>query len=298
MIDMPATRQTGPAFWGGGRSAPLGRANLTGGGPRYRSYNGSYKSVEKARNYCRFPRLCICGATKAGRIDKSEVVGGAGCASHRPFGRVKRGATFNTMHPSLSYLGATDAHSFPLVLVVGRAPNCDQSIGPHAGTYEFVRGEIPPFWSLSYGFAGMHLKTRPMSALQLREACVQSSRSPIIYADACPAGVPNGMNLRKAIRRFDQKQIGSHVQTVFTHSDFIARTRLVILSGLRRLDPLFDLAADTYAAECRQRGIACVELPFFYGNNMPTLMQQWSSMDEARATLADVMGAFEHPSGN
>ena len=196
-------------------------------------------------------------------------------------------------HPCLSYYGQTRASSFPLLMVVGRAPNCNQLVAAGvAGPYHFIKRRIPPVWSLSYGLAAQHHKLGPRTTGTFRAECTRLDVSPIVYADAIPRGVPNGQSLAQAASAFTQQQLHAHVDGVFSLTDLLSRVDLVILSGLRSLSPPFNAVADAYEDSCRTRGITCIDLPFFYGNNMPALRAAWSGAPQAQSALTKIMARF------
>lgn len=203
-------------------------------------------------------------------------------------------------HPCLSYYGGTRTRSFPLMLVVGRAPNCAQDVDHNqAGPYHFITGQIAAFWSTSYSFAARHHPNAPhVTGRQFREECIGLNVSPLVYADALPRGVVNGNDVGAAAASLTQVEIEQHVDAVFSlhFDDLLARVGLVILSGLRTGVAKGSLqlgwAADRYQHHCRKRNVACAELPFFFGNNMPAIAREWTAMSAGQAALSNIMQKF------
>ena len=198
-------------------------------------------------------------------------------------------------HPCLSYYGSsTLAASFPLLMFVGREPNCSQPVSSAVGPYNFaakLHGPKTAFWNLSYGFAAT-FATPASTGAALKQRCIAADASPIIYADAVPVGLAAGAAAaQRAAHRaaINGAQAQAHVQAVFSHASLISRVRLVVLSGL---EGAYRPAAVEYLNECKRRNMAAIEIRFLFGNNMPTIREQFASNPVAANLMAKTMAAF------
>lgn len=190
-------------------------------------------------------------------------------------------------HACLISYGSTHEIDLPLVLVVGREPNDSATVTPDWGTYDFRKSPNCAFWNIAYGVLGA-AATPAMSTGAVKRLAVEKGASPIIIADAMPQSIDNAVRNKALVRdAITDAAIARHVENVFAHERFIARVKLVLLSGL---DARFARSARMYEDKCRALGIHIQSLPFFYGTNSPKIRS--SITPETRAQLEFVADAF------
>ncbi|WP_144769191.1 hypothetical protein [Methylobacterium dankookense] len=99
---------------------------------------------------------------------------------------------------------------------------------------------------------------------------MEKRASPIIYADALPITIKNAVANKAVLRAaVPDHAIAAHVEHIFSHEAVIKRVGLVLLSGLG--DQGFRRSVAHFEAACEARGIPVLEVPFFYGTNMPKI---------------------------
>lgn len=151
-------------------------------------------------------------------------------------------------HACLIGYGSTHESDLPLVLVVGREPNGSSPVTPDWGTYDFRKSPNCAFWNVAYGVLGA-AATPTMSTSAVKRLAVEKDASPIIIADAMPQSIDNAVRNKAQVRdAITDAAIAQHVENVFAHERFIARVRLVLLSGL---DARFARSVRVYEDKCR-----------------------------------------------
>lgn len=194
----------------------------------------------------------------------------------------------STPHPTIQYFGSTHSGSFPLVLVVGREPNTDRPIEDAIGPYDFRLAPNCGFWNISYGMLG---RLCGLTTKEMKRVCLHQDGSPLIYADSLPHGLLSATLKKSEIREaISPTDVVAHVSRIFSHRTLLDRVRCLILSGLEA--PTFRLAAAQFRTLGAERAIRVVELPFFYGPNMPKIEQALSNSD--RDLLRSIWREFEH----
>lgn len=179
------------------------------------------------------------------------------------------GATMLKPHPALLTFGQTCTQDFPLIMIVGREPNSPEGVVYGHGGYDFASRKKRQcgFWSISYGIAAA---TVGLSTAAFKELCVNRDASPLVYTDALPITILNEVKDKRPFRlAVSDEAVREHIEHVFSHEHIVSRVRLVIISGLR--DPSFARSVAWYRAACDVRGLPVVEVPFFFGNNAPTI---------------------------
>ena len=174
---------------------------------------------------------------------------------------------------------------YPLILIVGREPNCDQPICNTVGIYDFRKSSRCGFWNASYALAARVVN---LTTGQLKQRCIQLNGSPLLYADAMPQGLLNSVpNKRLQRENIEEEAIRIHIANIF-RKPILRRVVLVILSGLRGC--VFALPKTLIADRCKKLGIQCTDLPFFCNQNAPQISQELDR--ESRTLLSDVVSRF------
>lgn len=190
-------------------------------------------------------------------------------------------------HPTIQYFASTHEESFPLILAIGREPNTDRSIANTIGPYDFRLAPNCGFWNTSYGMLGRIIG---LTTKRMKRVCIERDASPLIYADGLPHGVLSAVSNKTEIRgAISPAAVAEHASRIFSHHVLVNRVRVTILSGLD--DTNLRLAAAEFRKLCAERSIAVIDLPFFYGTNMPRIELALSNAD--RELLHAIWREFE-----
>jgi len=175
-------------------------------------------------------------------------------------------------HPILCLFGNSADATFPLILVIGREPNGPYPVTNRIGSYDFRSAPRCAFWNTAYGVAARILGT---NTRELKQRSVLKDGSPVVFADALPQSIPNG-TAAKHIRRgaLSAMDVLRHVDNLFSHEAVIGRVQLVIASGLQ--DDNFKTALRAIERNCAELGLPLAQTAFFYGTNVPKIMDQLS----------------------
>lgn len=194
------------------------------------------------------------------------------------------------MHPCISYYGArTLCSTFPLLLVIGREPNCAQPVSRHVGTYDFAASPKCGFWNASYSLAAA-TSPQALTARGLKESCSAKSASPILYADALPSGLLNSVRDKRTPRlAVSSEAIDEHVASVLSHDHLIGRVKLVLLSGLHAD---FCRSVTAYRKQL-SGGIRVKALDFFVNSNARRLRAALAADADAFAAVREVIAEFQ-----
>ncbi|MFA7236679.1 MAG: hypothetical protein WC058_07430 [Phycisphaeraceae bacterium] len=170
--------------------------------------------------------------------------------------------------------------------MIDREPNTDREIANTIGPYDFRDAPRCGFWNTSYGMLARVIDKRTR---ELKDICVRSDGSPLIYADSLPHGLLNS-ETDKAARRgqIAAPAVADHIGRIFSHRRMIDRVRIVIQSGLKASH--FRNAADIIDRHCSARSLRCIKLPFFHGPNTAEI--QCSLTGDDRESLMQVWRQF------
>ena len=145
-----------------------------------------------------------------------------------------------------------------LVLVVGREANNHIPIVSRIDEYTcnaLATGNFPDvkFWSNAYGLMGRFVG---IETHELKYKCIKERTSPIVFCDASPAALDGELTpyrKRKFRETIPVDVIEDHLQGVFSHSNVIDRTSLVVISGI--LGCGLDHAVPALQSACRSSGL-------------------------------------------
>jgi hypothetical protein len=175
-------------------------------------------------------------------------------------------------HPILCLFGHSADAAFPLVLVIGREPNGPYPVTNYVGNYDFRDAPRCAFWNTAYGVAARLLGTHTSA---LKQRAVLQNGSPIVFADALPHSIPTRVGAKHLQRAaLPATDVVRHVDNLFSHEAVIGRVRLVIASGLQA--GVFTAALRAIERNCAELGLPLAETAFFYGTNVPKIMDQLS----------------------
>lgn len=189
-------------------------------------------------------------------------------------------------HPLIQSYADTLAHTYPLILVIGREPNTDLPITAEHGRYDFRAYPKCGFWNIAYSTVA---RTVQLSAGQFKQLCQQYHGAPIIFADALPIGLKQATSNKQAYRaRISNEAVVQHITRIFAYRPLMQRVRLVLTSGLYR--PTFDVAIGQIEAQCQIQAILCRHLPFFFGTNSRKI--QAALVGEDRTAIQQIIEQF------
>lgn len=194
-------------------------------------------------------------------------------------------------HPLIQSYANTLAHTFPLILVIGREPNTDLPITTDHGHYDFRAYPNCGFWNIAYSTVA---RTVQLTTGQFKQRCQDDNGAPIIFADALPIGLKQAVGNKQVYRAaLSPEAITQHIARLFAYQPLISRVRLVMTAGLYR--PTFDVAITQIEAQCQERAIAYRHLPFFFGTNSPKIQAVLTDSD--RAAIRQIIAQFlpSHP---
>lgn len=195
-------------------------------------------------------------------------------------------------HPALLTFRQTHAQDFPLIMIVGREPNSHEGAVHGHGDYDFRRegSRRCAFWNTSYGVAA---GTVGLTTAAFKALCVGRDASPLVYTDALPITILNGVKDKRPFRlAVSDEAVREHIEHVFSHEDIVRRVRLVIISGLK--DDSFVRSVAGYQAACGARRLPVVQVPFFFGNNTPAIRAELGPDNTKR--IQAVMEQFQQAS--
>lgn len=169
------------------------------------------------------------------------------------------------MHGILSRYAGTTSTDGPFILVVGREPNTEAKIENKLDNYNFRTSPRCAFWNCSHALIG---ESVGKSARELKDELTRRERSPVLYADALPIGIPNGVQNKWPFReQVSEIQKLEHAASILAHSDFIDRVGLVLMSGIE--NSLFTPSRQALIDGMPADAIVVENLRQFYGTNSP-----------------------------
>jgi len=142
---------------------------------------------------------------------------------------LEKNAPRETEACSLVY-GDTLEKDFSLILVIGREPNRHSNIIDKVAHYSSP--DDASFWQTSHGLIARYAE---MDARKFKSFCKNQNASPIVFSDASPVGLDNrfGWSKKRELRKaIPASVLEQHTQTVFSQSDIISRTAMVLVSGV------------------------------------------------------------------
>ncbi len=189
-------------------------------------------------------------------------------------------------HPLIQSYADTLAHTFPLILVIGREPNTDLPITAEHGRYDFRAYPNCGFWNIAYSTMA---RTVQLTTGQFKQRCQDYDSAPIIFADALPIGLKQAISNKQTYRAMlPDAAVTQHIVRLFAYQPLIQRVRLVVTAGLYR--PTFDIAITQIEAQCQQLAITYRHLPFFFGTNSPKI--QATLTDGDRTAIHQIIEEF------
>lgn len=185
----------------------------------------------------------------------------------------------NSLNPSMS---------FSLILIIAREPNNTTKSDGTLGTYPFELFPRCAMWNLPHSLMGT-LHGLPPG--EFRRTCFAKGISPFVFTDALPIGLPQVAakkweNRKKILEEDNLEQAKTILGIV--NSRFQDRLKLIIFTGLQH-EMFF------HFKEFIKNGITIpsVEVPFFYGTNMPEIREMFQTETEGGVILREVYNEFE-----
>jgi hypothetical protein len=198
-------------------------------------------------------------------------------------------------HPTIVVFGQTQAGQFPLLLAIGREPNCEGNIVNEVRAFGLNHAPRCCFWNRSraqLARIGGGVAPQLFNAL-----CQESNARPIIYADSLGICIPYADPEREA-RRAEWANVpgnaAAHSANVFGHP-IINRVSLVIMSGLTQpavLAQLFQGAVASIEQQCVERDILHQHVRFF-GGRVPVNTLDIGLTAQARQLMQHIYAEFE-----
>lgn len=192
-------------------------------------------------------------------------------------------------HPLMYVLGKTQEDKFPLILVMGREPNCDgrldDSIAIMPDGFKSMRSGV---WVTAYTQIAKQYCGDKATAGDLKKICFERDASPIVFSNALPMAIPHSVKNKEKIRNeLSEKDICDHIAKIF-ENPIAKRFRLVIQHGAYSLG-LIALAAKLIEQGCKRRSIPYCSSPFFW-NGHSKKIQECLSKD--RHIIQNIFGEF------
>ena len=172
-------------------------------------------------------------------------------------------------HPTIVTFGQTQEGEFPLLLVIGREPNCEGEVVNEVGSFTLDLTPNCCFWNRSraqLARIGGNVAPPIFNAL-----CRERNARPIIYADSLGICIQHGdpeRDQRRNIWANNQVNVEAHIANIFGHAEIINRVELVILSGLDTYPdtyPVFQGAVASIQQKCEAMQIPSQHVGFFGG---------------------------------
>lgn len=198
------------------------------------------------------------------------------------------------LHPALLYYRSTREQVFPLVLVIGREPNTEMSMGSHAGPYNFREYPYTGIWNIAYSLVAEEVS---LKGWKLKRICEKVGSSPIVFGNALPVGIKSAVPNKLPYRLAAQNKARQHVQNVFAPDELISRVGLVLISGLDLAE--FSESREAIAEQCLRWSLPSVWLPFFRGPNKATIKQGLTPAGKAKISEIALafLAAYPEPRG-
>lgn len=188
-------------------------------------------------------------------------------------------------HPIIVTYRESLSSGCPLVLVIGREPNCRGGIADRVGRYDFDEFPRCGFWNCSYS---MLARGVGIGTWELKRRCREQERSPLVYADALAAGILSSVADKGALRRrhLTEDAARAHVERIFAHREVICHVKAIVLSGLQ--ESIYDATRKAVATCATGSGIPVFSTEFFYGTNLPGIHSQLAHDPVSAERLARV----------
>lgn len=192
-------------------------------------------------------------------------------------------------HPMIQSYANTLAHTFPLILMIGREPNTALPISTDHGQYDFRAYPHCGFWNIAYSTVA---RTVQLTTAQFKQMCHEQQGAPIIFADALPIGLKQAINNKNSYRlQLTTAAIAQHIARIFTYEPLLHRVQFVVTSGLYR--PTFAVAIAQIELHCQALSLPYRHLPFFFGTNTPNIQAALTEGD--RSAIRQIMEQFSVP---
>ena len=170
-------------------------------------------------------------------------------------------------HPLMYLLGDTEKTEFPLILTVGREPNCDDILTDNIGQIDKSEFSSMPggVWVTAYTqFAKQYIGEKGTSGF-LKSICFEKDCSPIVFTNAFPMGIPQEVSDKASIRKKLVSSIPEHINNLFS-KEIISRVKLVVHHGSDQSEAS-SLASKLIREKCTNIGIPYCSTAFFDNRN-------------------------------
>ena len=206
-------------------------------------------------------------------------------------------------HPLIQYNNKTVDKIHSLILCIGREPNNIGEIGNHIQPYYFKKDDSMDdvakrrvvtrcsFWNVSHGVIA-HFDNK--EAFQFKYMVNKWKCSPLIYADALSKAIPNEIRDKEKLRNhYSDEQFQRQAEKIFSN-ELIARTRLVMLSGLSH--KRYNVFKEKVAELAKQSSpeILVIDVPFFYGTNKSKIIEMIESKPEIEKVIKEVLVSWKN----
>ena len=171
-------------------------------------------------------------------------------------------------HPLMYVLGSkTESATFPLVMIIGREPNCDAPLDDSIGRMcpKELRSMRSGVWVVAHSQIGRQLAP-PCAGAQLKRRLIDADASPLVFTNLYPRGLSAGTGGKQAKRdAISTADIDAHMQRILS-SPLMKRVKLVInYSSCASANT--SSALQTLQNHCEDNGIGYCKTPFFFFTN-------------------------------
>ena len=193
-------------------------------------------------------------------------------------------------HPLMYVLGETQKFQFPLILVIGREPNCDgpceDSIGIMCNSeFGSMKSGV---WATAYTQIAKQCIGNKATAGLLKKICFAKNASPIVFSNALPIAILNRTKNKNEIRDACQEDnISRHISKIFG-AVIASRYGLVVQHGAcgsRKTQ----LAAKLIEKICKDINLPYCSSPFFYNGNSKKIQE---CLGEHRSIIRNIFEKF------
>jgi hypothetical protein len=195
-------------------------------------------------------------------------------------------------HPLMYVLGGkTETATFPLIMIIGREPNCDAPLDDSIGQMfpaelRIMRGGV---WVVAHSQIGRQLLPSCTGG-QLKRLLIDADVSPLVFTNLYPIGLSVATGSKQAKRdAIPSAIIDDHMQRILKHP-LMSRVKLVInhsncvsANTLSALQALQDY--------CAANGVAYCETPFFFFTNSKRIESELRV--KASSVIQGIFHAFD-----
>lgn len=192
-------------------------------------------------------------------------------------------------HPIISVYGNTQFKYFPIILVIGREPNCSAKFINQIGEYDFDKYPNCAFWNISYATIGEAIN-KELNSKNLKNKFRSKGSSFIAYTDLCPQPILAKQKGKKEIKNNIGLEVyEKHINDILSHEDIIKRVDLIILSGLDK-NNVKPESLVLLKEKLTEKNKKFIEVPFFYGNNKNKIKER---IDKEKNIKNIIRGIYE-----